>query len=84
MKILLVDDEASIERLVSRMITDAGYEFAYAENGFDALAAIEREKPDLVIMDVMTVVVTQEVDDIISSPVVKETIINNSDCKRCV
>ena len=42
MKILLVDDEASIERLVSRMITDAGYEFAYAENGFDALAAIER------------------------------------------
>ena len=27
------------------------------------------------------VVVTQEIDDIISSPVVKETIINNSDCK---
>ena len=27
------------------------------------------------------VVVTQEVDDIISSPVVKDTIINNSDCK---
>ena len=26
-------------------------------------------------------VVTQEVDDIISSPVVKESIINNSDCK---
>ena len=26
-------------------------------------------------------VVTQEVDDIISSPIVKETIINNSDCK---
>lgn len=27
------------------------------------------------------VVVTQEVDDIISSPIVKDTIINNSDCK---
>ena len=27
------------------------------------------------------IVVTQEVDDIISSPVVKESIINNSDCK---
>ena len=27
------------------------------------------------------IVVTQEVDDIISSPIVKETIINNSDCK---
>src|SRR5690606_33812157 len=27
------------------------------------------------------IVVTQEVDDIIQSPVVKESIINNSDCK---
>ena len=27
------------------------------------------------------VVVTQEIDDIISSPIVKESIINNSDCK---
>jgi conjugation system TraG family ATPase len=27
------------------------------------------------------IVVTQEIDDIISSPVVKESIINNSDCK---
>lgn len=53
MKILLVDDEASIERLVSGMIIDAGYQFAYADNGFDALATAEREKPDLIIMDVM-------------------------------
>lgn len=27
------------------------------------------------------IIVTQEIDDIISSPVVKETIINNADCK---
>lgn len=53
MKILLVDDESSIERLVSSMITDAGYEFAYADNGYDALSVAEDEKPDLVIMDVM-------------------------------
>ena len=53
MKILLVDDEISIERLVSSMLLDAGYEFAYADNGFDALAIAEREKPDLIIMDVM-------------------------------
>lgn len=52
-KILLVDDEASIERLVSSMIVDAGYEFAYSDNGFDALAVAEKEKPDLIIMDVM-------------------------------
>ena len=53
MKILLVDDEASIERLVSSMIVDAGYEFAYSDNGFDALAVAEKEKPDLIILDVM-------------------------------
>lgn len=53
MKILLVDDEASIARLVSSMIVDAGYEFVYADNGFDALAIVEEEKPDLIIMDVM-------------------------------
>ena len=53
MKILLVDDEISIERLVSSMLLDAGYEFAYADNGFDALAIAEQEKPDLIIMDVM-------------------------------
>ncbi|WP_449315216.1 response regulator transcription factor [Rubneribacter sp.] len=53
MKILLVDDEPAIERLVSGLVADAGYEFAYAEDGLAALEAAKREKPDLVIMDVM-------------------------------
>ena len=53
MKILLVDDESSIERLVASMLADAGYEFAYADNGFDALAVADQEQPDLIIMDVM-------------------------------
>lgn len=53
MKILLVDDERSIERLVAGMIVDAGYEFAYAEDGLAALDVAQREKPDLIIMDVM-------------------------------
>lgn len=53
MKILLVDDEPRIERLVRDMVVDAGYEFAYAENGSEALRIIEECKPDLIIMDVM-------------------------------
>lgn len=53
MKILLVDDESSIKRLVSSMIVDAGYEFAYAEDGIEALDLMEKERIDLVIMDVM-------------------------------
>ena len=53
MKILLVDDEPRIERLVGELVRDAGYEFAYAENGADALTRVPQEAPDLIIMDVM-------------------------------
>lgn len=53
MKVLLVDDEPRIERLVRDMILDAGYEFAYAGNGAEALALAAHEHPDLIIMDVM-------------------------------
>ena len=52
-KILLIDDENSIARLVGSMAGDAGYAFAYAEDGAEGLVVAEREAPDLVIMDVM-------------------------------
>lgn len=52
-KILLVDDESSIKRLVHDLAIDAGYEFAYAEDGEKALEIIRDEEVDLVIMDVM-------------------------------
>lgn len=53
MKILLVDDEPSIERALRTLVEDAGYEFAYAEDGYKALRVVEVEKPDLIVMDVM-------------------------------
>lgn len=53
MKILLVDDEDSIKRLIDNMLTDAGYDFSYASDGANALGVAERERPDLIIMDVM-------------------------------
>jgi len=52
-KILLIDDENSIARLVGSMAGDAGSAFAYAEDGAEGLVVAEREAPDLVIMDVM-------------------------------
>ena len=52
-KILLIDDENSIARLVGSMAGDAGYAFAYAEDGAEGLVVAEREAPDRVIMDVM-------------------------------
>lgn len=49
-KILLVDDEQ--RRAARRDGGDAGWAFAHAADGYEGLAAVEREQPDL-IMDVM-------------------------------
>ena len=52
-KILLVDDEPRIARVVRDMVEGAEWQFAYADNGADALDAVARDAPDLIIMDVM-------------------------------
>ena len=53
MRIMLVDDEPRMHTLVARIAKDAGYDFVGAEDGARALDVYEREKPDLVILDVM-------------------------------
>lgn len=53
MKIMLVDDESSISKLICGLVCDAGYEFCYAENGAEALGMAQAESPDLIVMDVM-------------------------------
>ena len=52
-KILAVDDEKHIVRLVQINLQKEGYDVVTASNGREALEQVEREKPDLVIMDVM-------------------------------
>ena len=49
--ILVVDDEPAIRRLLRTSLAAQGYDVAEAEDGAAALAAAEREKPDLVILD---------------------------------
>jgi diguanylate cyclase (GGDEF)-like protein len=53
MKILLVDDSATIRAATSSMLVKMGYAVVVAENGEEALLAYKREHPDLVLMDVM-------------------------------
>jgi diguanylate cyclase (GGDEF)-like protein len=52
MKILLVDDSPTIRAATTQMLVKMGHTVTIAENGQQALAAYERERPDLVLMDV--------------------------------
>ena len=52
-KILAVDDEKHIVRLVQVNLERQGYEVITANDGKEALQKVEEERPDLVVLDVM-------------------------------
>ena len=52
-KILIVDDNDMILKVVSRTLEGEGYEAITAESGKKALEILKREKPDMILMDVM-------------------------------
>jgi two-component system response regulator MprA len=50
--ILVVDDDAPIRRMLERTLTARGYGVDLAADGGEALAAVERSAPDLLVLDV--------------------------------
>jgi two-component system response regulator MprA len=50
--ILVVDDDAPIRRMLDRTLSAEGYAVETATDGGEALAAVERSTPDLVVLDV--------------------------------
>jgi DNA-binding response OmpR family regulator len=52
-RVLVVDDDRTVSDVVCRYLEHAGYGVAHAGDGAAALAAVEREKPDLVVLDLM-------------------------------
>ena len=50
--ILVIDDDASIRRMLGRTLGAAGYDVGFAVDGGDALAEVERSVPDLLVLDV--------------------------------
>lgn len=51
-RILIVDDERELASMVADMLSDAGYATRTANNGRDALADIQSNPPDLLLLDV--------------------------------
>ncbi len=51
--ILVVDDDPDIRDSITIILERNGYRVRNAKNGKDALEAIKRKKPDLMILDIM-------------------------------
>jgi cyclic di-GMP phosphodiesterase len=51
-RILIVDDDESVRRVLVRMLTAEGYEAEPANDGSSALRAIAANTPDLILLDV--------------------------------
>jgi len=52
-KILLVDDDDLIRENLSALLERAGFQVTTAENGQSALDLLARQRPDIVVLDVM-------------------------------
>lgn len=52
-KILLADDEPDILEIVGYNLTSEGYKVITAENGIEAVKKAKKERPQLIILDVM-------------------------------
>jgi two-component system nitrogen regulation response regulator NtrX len=50
--ILIVDDEPSIRDSLGGLLSDEGFEILTAANGYEALKAIDKDSPDLVLLDI--------------------------------
>lgn len=52
-KILIVEDDISLRDVYSARLEAEGYEISLAANGEEALAAAVKDRPDLILLDVM-------------------------------
>jgi two-component system, cell cycle response regulator DivK len=51
-RILVVEDQPDRRQIIRDMLAPTDYEITEAENGEEALAAITKQRPDLILMDV--------------------------------
>jgi two-component system cell cycle response regulator DivK len=51
-RILVVEDQPDNRQIIRDMLAPTGYEITEVENGEEALAAIAKQRPDLILMDI--------------------------------
>ena len=51
-KILIVDDDPDLRRGLNLRLRSQHYDTAYATDGFSAIAMAQKERPDLIILDI--------------------------------
>ena len=51
-RILVVEDQPDNRQIIRDMLAPTDYEITEAENGEEALVAIEKQRPDLILMDI--------------------------------
>lgn len=52
-KILIVEDEQSYRTALEKKLAKSGYEIVSASDGIEALGAVKRHKPDLILLDIV-------------------------------
>ncbi|MCG9758112.1 MULTISPECIES: response regulator [Pseudoalteromonas] len=52
-KVLLVEDDVKLAELTAKFLIHNGFEVVQLHNGINAIKAIEAEKPDILILDIM-------------------------------
>ena len=51
-RILVVEDQPDNRQIIRDMLAPTGYEITEVESGEDALAAVAKQRPDLILMDI--------------------------------
>jgi len=52
-KVLVVDDDVDIRKVVSKLVEKSGYEAIEAKNGVEGMGKVREDKPDLIILDML-------------------------------
>jgi two-component system cell cycle response regulator DivK len=51
-RILVIEDQEDNRRILCDLLTDRGYEIIEATTGLDGVTIAEKERPDLILMDI--------------------------------